>query len=274
MSKLLQTIRSTAKSILPSKQKHGKAKQDFQSQQHSSMLMLLIRTNIVGLYPPPLQQDNITDDLVASTMVTIPPTFIPDSNYTQLLSGTLADFIHYSRGEHAQWLIDISHDICDPRLRRGSLQVWDAATQTWANVNGNDHLIGSTYLYNVQVLVSLSKISHRIMRSRTPSAVAGNATTMANHVYQRDGRCWMSAFPEPSVNSHICPKRMGNQLLRIIYNDFVLAPSGPPPDLSIYSDICGITLFPTINVYFDKYEVGLRLVGPVRHSFSLVFHYS
>ena len=57
---------------------------------------------------------------------------------------------------------------------------------------------------------------------------------------------------------------MGDHLLRVVYNAFV---STPHPALSIYDEICGITLSMILDAWFDAYELGLRRVAPVRSSF-------
>jgi hypothetical protein len=234
-------------------------------QQH---LQLFISTNCVGLYsqPPTI----ITSDELAYSAMTIgPPNPTSPSNFTCLLSGPLDDFLLYSGHEQSQWLIDIAHDICDPSLKRGFLQVWDAAGENWRNINPTDPLIASSYLYDVsdQVIVSLSKISKRARKSKT--SASGN-TFMANCVKQRDKRqCWVTTSTFPTMNSHICPKRMGDHLLRIIYSTFV---STPPPALSIHDEICGITLIPNLGFQFNMYGLGLRLVAPVRRSSFLPFY--
>ncbi|KAN0112018.1 hypothetical protein V8E52_007935 [Russula decolorans] len=70
-------------------------------------------------------------------MTTGPPN-PTSSDFTCLLSGRLDDFLLYSGQEQSQWLIDIAHDICDPTLKCGSLQVWDVAGEMWRNVNPTD----------------------------------------------------------------------------------------------------------------------------------------
>jgi hypothetical protein len=234
------------------------------------LLELLIFTSRVGLYPQP--PTNITsDELARSEMTTGPPNPTSPSDFTSLLSGPLDDFLLYSRQEQSQWLIDVAHDICDPALKRGSLQVWDAAGEVRRKVNPTEPLTASTYLYDIQAVASLSKISERVGRSRTRASASGNASTMANRVKQRDGqRCWVTRMDFPITNSHICPKRMGDHLLRVVYSAFVSAP--PPPTLSIYDEICGITLDRNLDAWFDTYELGLRLVAPVRSSSFLVFY--
>ena len=233
------------------------------SSQQLPHLELRILTNHVGLYVRP--PTNITsDELAYSVMTTGPPdpTASP-SHFTCLLSGPLDDFLLYSGREQSQWLIDIAHDMCDPALKRGSLQVWDVAGEMWRIVNPTDPLTGLPYIYDVQDVVSLTKISKRAGKSKTSSS--GHASAMGNRVKQRDGQqCWVTRIPNPIINSHICPKRMGDHLFRVVYDAFV---STPPAALSIYDDICGITLTPNLDAWFDTYELGLRLVAPVRSSF-------
>ncbi len=54
---------------------------------------------------------------------------------------------------------------------------------------------------------------------------------------------------------------MGDPLLHGIYSTFVSTP--PPPTLSIYDKICGITLSVNLDALFDIYEFGLWFVAPV-----------
>src|SRR5579863_6245687 len=124
-------------------------------------LELYILTRRVGLYSQP--PANITSDTLAqSTMMTTdPPNTIPPFSCTCLLSGSLADFLPFSGQEKSQWLINVAHDICDPSQRRGSLLVWDVTVPepTWRMVSSTDPLTASMYLYSVQAVVSLLKIS-------------------------------------------------------------------------------------------------------------------
>jgi len=225
------------------------------------VIELQIHTSRVGLYP----------SAPAMTAGTPNPNPDPALPYICLLSGKIDDFLHFSRQEHSQWLIDIAHDLCDPIQKRGSLALRDVAGGEWRAVNPTDPLIAATYLYDVEVTVSLAKISRRQNRSKT--STGGNASTMANHVNARDGdQCWVSRSPWAVTNSHICPKRTGDHLFRIVYGTFV---SPPPPTLSIFDEICGITLLNSLNPWFDKYELGLRFVAPVRiSSFLLSIFYS
>jgi hypothetical protein len=130
-------------------------------------------------------------------------------------------------------------------------------------------LTATTYLYDIEVTVSLTKFSGRQGKSET--STGGNATTMGNHVKERDGKiCWVTGFANPVINSHICPKRMGDHLLRIIYEAFVSTP--PPPTLSVFDEICGITLHMALDAWFDVYELGLRFIDLVRTSSFLIFY--
>jgi hypothetical protein len=230
-------------------------------------LDLCILTNCVGLYrqPPP----DITSDADAlSAMATSPPHPTFPSGITYLLSGPLDDFLRYSRQEHSRWLIDIAHDICDPAEKRGLLKVRNG--EMWRTVISTDPLTASAYLYDIRAVISLSKISIRTGKSKT--SATGNASTMGNRVKQRDGQqCWVTRTSYPITNSHVCPKRMGDYSLRIIYNTFVSTPP-PAPVLSIYDEVCGITLNWNLDAWFDTYDLGLRFVAPVRSSSFLVFY--
>jgi hypothetical protein len=140
-----------------------------QSKAHSQQqlhLRLHILTNRVGLYPQP-PTEITSDELAHLAMAVDPPNPSSPSDFTCLLSGPLDDFLLYSGQEHSQWLIDIAHDICDPALKCGSLQVWDVAGEMGRNVNPTDPLTASTYLYDVQAVVSLSKISEHVGKSKS-----------------------------------------------------------------------------------------------------------
>jgi hypothetical protein len=224
-------------------------------------LELRISANSVGLYPlPPITINS--DSLATQAMSLQPPPNTTDDHTICLLSGPLDDFLKYSHQEQSKWLIDIAHDICDPALLRGSLLVWNVGVQEWRPVAHTDPLTASTYLYVVPVgvIIGLSKMSTRTGKSITTTT--GHASTMADRVKRRDGVCWVSGSGYPLANSHICPKRMGDHLARIIFRDFSSA-SPPIPNLSIYDDIFGISLSKTLDAYFDEYELGLRFVSAV-----------
>ena len=234
--------------------------------QQPPYLELWILTTHVNLYPQP--PDIIESDADArSALKAGPPDTTSPSAFTRLLSGPLGDFLPFSGQEQSRWLIDIAHDVCDPVHKRGSLRVSDAAGQ-WRDVNPTDPLTASIYLYDVQTVISLSKISKRAGKSKT--SVTGDASTMADRVHQRDkGRCWVTRGSYGLANSHVCPKRMGNHQLRVIYDHFV---SPHPLGLSICDVMCGITLEATLDRAFDAYELGLRHVGEVRSTSILVFY--
>lgn len=239
---------------------------DSQQPQDPQLLELAIFTPFVAQYtePPPAIT---TDTLAESTMSTTEPSNEP--GIARLLSGPLADFELYSGQERSQWLLEIAHDICDPLQKRGSLIVWNE--WGYRGVTPADTLIPSLYVYLLppSAVVALTKISARTGRTRT--STSGNGSTMARRVYTRDGgQCWVSRDAYNCKNSHAIPRRMGDHLLRRIYETFVGTP--PHPALSVYDEICGILLNPFLDTLFDVYELGLRFVAPVRSPSLLVFY--
>ncbi|KAJ6626276.1 hypothetical protein B0H10DRAFT_2305801 [Mycena sp. CBHHK59/15] len=68
---------------------------------------------------------------------------------------------------------------------------------------------------------------------KSVTTATGHSSTMADRVKRRDGVCWATGSRGPLINSHICPKRMGDHLARIIFRIFSSA-SPPIPNLSIY----------------------------------------
>ena len=269
---------ATAANLLQASSMSSRTHRDVHPQQPLH-LELRIFTNRVGLYSP--SPENITSDADAcSAMTTNPPSPTSPSASTCLLSGPLDDFLRFSGQEQSRWLIDIAHDVCDPAHKRGSLRVWDEAGKVWRDVNPTDPLTASIYLYDVQTVISLSKISKRAGKSKT--SVTSNPSTMADRVHRRDGgRCWVTGSDDPSTvsNSHVCPKRMGDYQFRIIYAHFVSAlPSGlsindessTSDKLSVNDEPCGFTLDRSLGGMFDVYELGLRHVGEVRGSSFLV----
>ncbi|KAH9967146.1 hypothetical protein BC827DRAFT_1171842 [Russula dissimulans] len=229
--------------------------------QQPGQLELRILTGSVGLYRPPPRQIDSDEQAVSVLTAADPPPNTTSSDFIRLLSGPLNDFLLYTHHRRqSNWLIDIAHDICDPFHRRGSLRIWTG--QEWEIVARQDRLKASVYLYDVPegVVLSLSKISARQARSRT--SAGGNASTMADRVKDRDGQCWVSGIDDPVINSHLCPKRMGDHLARVVFNTFVSTPH--PATLTIYDAIYGIALTPTLDAWFGKYELGLRFVSTVR----------
>ncbi|KAI0280472.1 hypothetical protein BGY98DRAFT_963564, partial [Russula aff. rugulosa BPL654] len=184
---------------------------------YSKPIHLCIRTSRVGLYHQ--QPKNITSDTdVERSMMTDPPNPSSPDDKTCLLSGPLADFLLFSREEKSKWLIDIAHDICDPKQKHGKL--------LWKDVDPTDPLTASDFLYDVQDVISLTKISHRKGRSKT--SVTGSASKMENRVKGRDRQqCWVTRGGISTSNSHVCPKRMGDHLVRDIYRTFESTPLPP-----------------------------------------------
>jgi len=232
----------------------------------TGVLELRVNSPSVRLYPvaPP----TISDDILAATAMTPSAKSPCTTPSVCLLRGPLDDFVRYSRQEASNWLIDIAHDICDPADHRGSLLVWKEPWQQWRPIATTDPLTASTYRYDlpVGITVGLSKISQRVRKSVTTTT--GYASTMADRVKGRDGQCWVTAIDDPLANSHIFPKRMGDHVGRIVLCTFTSLPS--PPNLSIYYQIFGLCLSKTLGAWFDKYEMGLRFVSPVRSSSPLL----
>jgi hypothetical protein len=192
----------------------------------TGILELRVDSPSVRLYP--VAQPTISNDILAATAMT-PGANSPLTPSICLLRGPLGDFVRYSRQEASTWLIDLAHDICDPADQRGSLVVWKEERQQWRPVATTDPLTASIYRYKlpVGITVGLSKISRRVRKSVTDAT--GNASTMANRV-KGDGESWVTAVDDPLVNSHICPKRMGDHVGRIIFRTFTSLP--PPRQIS------------------------------------------
>jgi hypothetical protein len=228
-----------------------------------SLLSLDIYSHHVHLYSDPLPI--ISNNALAIQALT-PGNDFPHTTSTHLLSGPLIEFLQYSCQEASHWLINIAHDICDPVNRRGSLVIW--REQQWLLVTDTDPLTASLYRYDLPmgVTVGLAKISLRAGKSHT--STTGNASTMADHVRQRDGKCWVSQAVRPLVNSHICPKRMGDHTAQIIFATFTS--TDPPPNLSIFDEIFGLNLSKTLDDLFDLYQLGFHFVAPVRSSYLLI----
>jgi hypothetical protein len=228
-----------------------------------SLLSLDIYSHHVHLYSDPLP---IISNNALGIQALTPGNDFPHTTSTHLLSGPLIEFLQYSCQEASHWLINIAHDICDPVNRRGSLVIW--REQQWLLVTDTDPLTASLYRYDLPmgVTVGLAKISLRAGKSHT--STTGNASTMADHVRQRDGKCWVSQAVRPLVNSHICPKRMGDHTAQIIFATFTS--TDPPPNLSIFDEIFGLNLSKTLDDLFDLYQLGFHFVAPVRSSYLLI----
>ncbi|KAJ7132948.1 hypothetical protein C8R46DRAFT_1326449 [Mycena filopes] len=209
-------------------------------------LQLCISAHSVDSYPA----RSTTDD---DTPVTPP-------NTLTLLSGPLTEFVRYARAEQSKWLITIAHDLCDPAAMRGSLFVRRPDTTQWSLVGPSDPLIAAVYSYRlpVGVVVGLSKFSGRTNKSKTSRT--GDASTMGERVKDRDAACWVTRLIDPLVNSHICPKRMGDHLAGVVYHTF--SPTSPSiANLSVYDERFDIALSSSLDEYFDTYRMGFRQVG-------------
>lgn len=137
--------------------------------------------------------------------------------------------------------------------------------QQWLLVTNTGPLTASTYRYDLPpgVTVGLSKISQRTGKSVT--SLTGYASTLANRLKGRDGKCWVSRAISPLANSHICPKHMGDHTARIIFQTFTSIP--PPP---ILDKLFCLSLSLNLDPFFYEYELGFCFVSPVRSSYPLI----
>jgi hypothetical protein len=231
----------------------------------TGILELRVNSPSVRLYP--VAQPMISDDILAATAMT-PGANSPSTPSICLLRGPLDDFVRYSRQEASKWLIDLAHDICDPADHRGSLLVWKEPRQQWLPVATTDPLTASIYRYDlpVGITVGLSKISQRVRKSVTTAT--GNASTMADRVKGRDGQCWVTGITRSTSEQSHLPQAHGGSCWANHLPYFHISP--PPPNLSIYNEIFGLCLSKTLDAWFDKYEMGLRFVSPVRSSSPLI----
>ncbi|KAJ7655123.1 hypothetical protein DFH06DRAFT_1201664, partial [Mycena polygramma] len=213
--------------------------------QGPAQLELVVEARLVGLYSPPPPPGNALPSMAAAQ----PPA--DTIGFMTLLAGPVADINHYARQEHAKWLLEIAHDICDPRSMRGSLDVWDPQHQQWSPVLPTDTLISSTYCYNKSV-----------------TTTTGGGKTMRAEVLERDESCWVTSVDDPVINSHILPKRMGNHLAQDIFETFC----GPlTPNSSMFDPIFGLLLSRVLNTYFNSYRLGFRAMAGGQyqcHSFA------
>lgn len=228
-------------------------------------LVLYIASRSAGAYPLP-PQTILTDQAVADSLRVSAP--IANTGALGLLTGTLVDFQLYAQQEHSDWLLDMAHCICDPREQRGALWVEDPASNIWRPVQAGEPLVASNYEYHLPqgVLAALTKISTRHPKSATTET--GTAGTMFIRVIQRDTICWVSHTSGLLINSHICPKRMGDALARRVLEDF----SGGTlvvPNATIYDQMFGCALSRTLDGYFDLYRFGLRVVNATQVSCSV-----
>jgi hypothetical protein len=242
---------------------HVPSKKSSIGQQDTSpeTLTLRIASSTVSVYAnavSPIQSHNDVD--LASQVD--PPSNQPHADFIILLSGKLSDFIHFAGDgaddEKAGWLMDIAHDICDPRFKRGHLWLVGCS----APVSRTDLLVADIYEYRVTSPIFLTKISVRQNKSQTASV--GKPQTMGGYVKERDHRCWISRKVDPLVNSHICPKRMGDAQSKRILE--VFSGSTVTTEVSVFDPQFGISLLPSLDSLFDFYNLGFRVTAAVRSS--------
>ncbi|KAF9072508.1 hypothetical protein BDP27DRAFT_1261639 [Rhodocollybia butyracea] len=247
-----RTQKSRQKSRQKSSQIKGSPKKKPPVSPPPAILSLCIAQRNVAIYSHSVADiKSISDVHRAYTTVNPPPTI---RGYLYILEDKLEEFERVTGAEMAGWLIDIAHGLCDPSERRGQLVVWDE--DQYRPVGGQDPLEAKVYEYRIDVIVSLTKISLRNVKSVTRAS--GLAGTMANAVKTRDGRCWVTGSTIITVNSHVCPKRMGNEQGAFIYSRYTGSPA--PPGLTIYDPCFGICLCKNFDTFFDIYGIGFRKI--------------
>ncbi|KAJ3777417.1 hypothetical protein FB446DRAFT_634145 [Lentinula raphanica] len=218
-------------------------------------LSLRILTAKIGLYTK--EPVNVkADDAVVEAYTVTPPDSLLQNQYTTLLEGEFTDFLNLSGHENAQWLIDIAHDLCDPRYKRGSLWVCRSDGQDHP-VNPSDPLTPSSYEYRTSVVVHITKKSTREGKSRSQSW--SDAKTMLEALREREEQCWITTSIEPVTIGHILPKRTGDAEARLIYEDFTDKPA--PAGMTAFHPEFGILLDLNMEYWFDDYWIGFRLNG-------------
>ncbi|KAJ3976529.1 hypothetical protein EV361DRAFT_838118 [Lentinula raphanica] len=223
----------------------------------STKLSLRILTANIGLHPqePTSVDADDIQEVVEAHDVTSPEPLLRNE-YTCLLEGELTDFLVFSGDENAQWLIDIAHDLCDPRFKRGSLWVCSNDNQDHP-VNPTDPLTPSTYEYRTPVIIPITKKSNREGKSRSKSW--SDAKNMFEALREREGRCWISKSTMPITTGHIVPKRTGDAQARLIYEDFTDKPA--PAGMTALHPEFGIILDLNMEYWFDDYWIGFRCNG-------------
>ncbi|KAJ7475696.1 hypothetical protein FB451DRAFT_253371 [Mycena latifolia] len=222
----------------------------------SNVLRLCTLSASVGLYPSPPAR--ITSDTKVAELMRFQPMTSSEPLFS-LLSADLHSFLRYTQLERSGWLIDIAHDICDSRFKRGFVVIWDKSGTQWRPVVPTDPLKAALYCYVLPpgTVVGLTKISKRVGKSKTTAA--GNASTMRKDVVLRDSKCWVSGS-HTVTNSHVCPVRMGDHLARHVLDTF--CPGFPSSGRQVFDVMFGIALNPSIDTLFDHYKFGLRLIAP------------
>ncbi|KIY68312.1 hypothetical protein CYLTODRAFT_351569 [Cylindrobasidium torrendii FP15055 ss-10] len=194
--------------------------------------------------------------------MTILPAAAGPVQYIPLLQGEAVDIDRFAGAEQSDWILSIAHDICDPLLSRGVLCV-QAPNNVWRHIRSPEPLTDTTYLYELPstAVVGLCKISLRDNRSRTDTT--GDAADMRTAVLQRDAStCWITRASDPTgpfLNSHICPKRMGDAQAQHILETFC---GYQGSNISVFHPMFGITLLRSLEVYFDSYDMGFRRMSP------------
>ncbi|KAK1223640.1 hypothetical protein PQX77_013488 [Marasmius sp. AFHP31] len=228
----------------------------------TSQLSLCISHDRVGLYPP---VSPVASDQDADAAYSVGPP-AETQGLLVCLQGRLSEFRLFATNA-SQWLIDIAHDLFDPREKRGTLYILDDPSGAPPHpVIGSDPLHAATYEYRVGAAIRITKISQR--HSKSKSRPTGNAGRMREEVIRRDGSSWISRVSSPVSNSHICPKRLGDYQARILFADFV---GSPPPGLTIFDPMFGLLLNANEVRWFESFEIGFWH-DPSEPGYQLIVH--
>ncbi|KAJ3766335.1 hypothetical protein FB446DRAFT_395440 [Lentinula raphanica] len=234
----------------------------------STKLSLCILTGNIGTYSKQPASIETNDEVIQAYTDTPPIPCKVQNEYTCLLEGELTDFLPFSGDEKAQWLIDIAHDLCDPRFKRGSLWVLCSSDGQDHPVHPTDPLTPSTYEYWTSVVVQITKKSTREGKSRSKSW--GDAETMLEALRGREDRCWITKRSKPLAAGHILPKRTGDSEAPLIYEEFT-GDSAPAGMTALYPEF-GILLDLNMEYWFDDYWIGFRRLsgnnGYTVHNFT------
>ncbi|KAH7099817.1 hypothetical protein BKA62DRAFT_708893 [Auriculariales sp. MPI-PUGE-AT-0066] len=191
-----------------------------------------------------------------------------------LLAGDLAKFQLFSQEAETDWLLDLAHNICDPRHRSGTLKMRLTPSHPWQSTVAGQILTAADYLYDTMtVTLGLMRINRRKNKSRrrNSESASGAPGSMQAAVIARDTRCWISQSSGRLVNSHIIPTRMGDALATRILEDFSFSPAKVnfATQVSVFDPRLGLTLSRNNNALFAFYSLGFRARATNAHDYTV-----
>lgn len=184
--------------------------------------------------------------------------------------------LHPFAGNTVDWLIKVARLIFEP-LGTGSLLTFTTNTPewwldrdrdlTWRPVVPGEQLTATIYEFHPNnAPIMLTKMSLRQMTSVTTDTSRPQATTFRNAVNARDGACIISTYSNPTIASHLAPKRLGDAGVQSVIQRFTV--SHPP--VNRYHPTIGVCLLHALDSLVDNYELGFWNYGPdqyVIHNF-------